>query len=179
MIRTEVVRENRVDARTGRYYERTRKVFVADDGRRFSNYSDAVRHEFQLEVRRGHFNDDGIRVTRVYTDDGEWIEEEELPELIDEDDKPEREVYVERFRRPNRQEREEAETDNYRKTLRRILEESEPKPEKKYKVIQVKKREGSKSFDFDLIDMPEIEEVKPYIEKKSKGRKIFVLKEEE
>lgn len=108
MIRTEVVRENRVDARTGRYYERTREVFVADDGRRFSNYSDAVRHEFQLEVRRGHFNDDGIRVTRVYTDDGEWIEEEELPELIDEDDKPEREVYVERFRRPNRQKKEKS-----------------------------------------------------------------------
>lgn len=195
MINSRQFRERRIDSRTGREMDVTRTVFVTDDGLKFSSYSDALRHE-QLQNHRNN-----VRHIRRFNDNGELVEEE-LPDIIDEyeyerdlaadfndmmddyndfdesedcsDDDDEIDVhyadYVERIRKDNIQAREDA---AFRERLRRMLEQE--KEQIKPTLKQIKKREG-KEYKFEYMDMPEIEEVKPYTEKQSKGRRIFVLR---
>lgn len=195
MINSRQFRERRIDSRTGREMDVTRTVFVTDDGLKFSSYSDALRHE-QLKNHRNN-----VRHIRRFNDNGELVEEE-LPDIIDEyeyerdlaadfndmmddyndfdesedcsDDDDEIDVhyadYVERIRKDNIQAREDA---AFRERLRRMLEQE--KEQIKPTLKQIKKREG-KEYKFEYMDMPEIEEVKPYTEKQSKGRRIFVLR---
>jgi hypothetical protein len=195
LINSRQFRERRIDSRTGREMDVTRTVFVTDDGLKFSSYSDALRHE-QLQNHRNN-----VRHIRRFNDNGELVEEE-LPDIIDEyeyerdlaadfndmmddyndfdesedcsDDDDEIDVhyadYVERIRKDNIQAREDA---AFRERLRRMLEQE--KEQIKPTLKQIKKREG-KEYKFEYMDMPEIEEVKPYTEKQSKGRRIFVLR---